>query len=1287
MDFIKNNNLLDQIFDLQYAITYVKFENLLKSHTPVKREQRDLEEILKDKKIVVCYRERDFIYHKEGEKQFVQILAEEFANYLGVKLEFVVIPSFNDYWKNSEGEIIKDSSYSPEMFSYFDLACDMFAPLDWRKRKVDLINIYQTDYAIIAKRGTRINSINDLNSLKGVTAKNTLYMELLADRGINNLMYSKINDMVPNVISGQADYTLIYNAFLYPKLQSKLSLGTTDISWAVRYNQPQLKKALEQFISQSTKNGLLKALSSISKGEINTNIEDYLKTYYLASQKGTLPHIVVDAKNGLPQEDVNCMYQDIRGFLWFGTQFGLVKYSGKKMRKYYLANGLISNIINDVIQAPNGNMLVATDKGLSIISGTNITNIPYSNSINQIYIGSKSRIWLICNNGIATLEKGEIHLQSHLKSDKFGTINSFQETPKSNAFILASSKGLFLINGLQIKTIIDNPVNCAFIDSEGSLWYNTLKGIFYCQKGVVNIGNAIQINKSTGILLSQIQNIKEGSHGVIWLQNTHHLYQVTSVNQKALAYATGKDLINNVILSSLQDREQNLWIGYSGGLQKIRNNKSLRNFFPKKLDYYISSIEMDNQNNIWITSNNGTFFYSNVNGELTKKTEIAGISFVRQIPEGSIVIINEKGLYFPDSNDSLKLYSEFDFTGLTGAYISTKGVLYLWTEKGGIYKFKDFKSKPVNIKTHLKASITNLIEFNGNIYVAINNQLFILEKNQLKMIYQHSATVSGIGHSYDKIYFASQGKIFSLDDATPVYSFIGDIEIKNIIPSQNRSYVWISTNKGVFYFNASSGQQFLNITSSDGLQGNEIVNNGISIDKSGILWILTYHGISNYNLCSLTKVKYAPKCYLSAILVNGEAIDSSTFEFAYNHNDFSFTFSGIFFSNEKSVKYHYYLRGSDKSSNFIRLTKENTIYYDNLEPGEYELVYRAKGEDDIWSESKSYKFIIDKALWDTWLFRIVVFLLVIGGITGIYNWRLRRIRIQKQHLENLVEKRTEDLVEANKMVTQKNKEITSSIHYAERIQQSLLPKQKLFNKRFSDHFIIFMPRDIVSGDFFWAYEKEDVIYVSVVDCTGHGVPGAFMSMLGMTFLKEIAVRHKQPKPGDMLNSLRNEVIAALQQKGRLGEAKDGMDMSLISINTKTMVLEYAGANNSIYMLRQNSDEIDVQPKERMRQRSDILFEIASDKMPIAIYDKMDNFLTVRVQLQKGDMVYLFSDGYPDQFGGPKNKKLMYPRLRKVIETHHQDSMETQKTALMKLLEEWKGTENQVDDITLIGLKV
>lgn len=1288
MAFIQSNGNLDRLFEIQYGSTYKKFEEKLESHTPVKIKQRDLDEILKDKKLIVSFRERDFVYKKDGSKQFVQILAEEFANYLGVELEYVVTSSFNDYWKDRDDTIIKDSSYTPEIFNNFDLACDIFAPLAWRVNKVSMVKVYQSNYDVLAKKSTPIHKVEDLKNFKGATAHNTLYEELLKKEGAKNFYMTKANNMVPAVIKGKADYTLIYNSFLYPTLETKISLGTEDISWAMRYNQPKLRKALEEFIAESSKNGLLNALGAIAKGEITTtNIEDYLKTYYSASQKGTLPHIVVDAENGLPQEDVNCMFQDDKGFLWFGTHFGLVNYNGKKMKKYHTGNGLISNSINDIVQDHEGRIVVATEGGISYIHHNQIVNINSKSPINHIYIDLNHNVWLISNSGVGVLKENTIEFIDALSSEVLGHINSIQEDTMYN-YIISTSKGIFVMQNEKPKKIWDGATNYAFIDSKEGLWFTNREGTYYSEKGIGGLTKAIKINKATGIPISTIQKIKEGFDGSIWLQNTHNLYQVTSINQSAIEYSTGKDLINNIILSFLQDREQNLWIGYSGGLQKIRNNKSLRNFLPKDLDYYISSIEIDPHNNIWITSNNGLFYYSNTPETLDKIKGIDGITFVKQSNDNQIIVINEEGIYTQGRDEEMVLKYEYNFSGLKGVFLTSDGTLLIWRNQGDLlFMDSTWMTGNFSIQNIPNLFVTNCKEFNQKIYISTLNEIFTLNHGKTKLIYEDKDVINGLGESNDQIYFTTLGKIINLLDTSQVFLVDENLVIKDIIPSRNRSFVWLSTNEGVYYFNTQTGEIHLNITTADGLPGNEIVDNGLFIDKSGILWILTYHGISTYNLRSLIKVKYAPKCYLSQIQVNGMVVDSTRTIFAYNENDFVFQLSGLFFSNEKSIEYEYYLRGEENSAAFKRHSAESILYYDNLAPGNYELVYRAKGEDDIWSESKTYKFSITKALWNTWIFRIAVALMILGLVVIIYRWRLSRIKKQKQHLENLVEERTQDLVEANKEVMAKNEEITSSIHYAERIQQSLLPKKKLFEKRFKDHFIIFMPRDIVSGDFFWAYERGSKVYISAVDCTGHGVPGAFMSMLGMSFLKEIVTRHKQAVPGKMLNDLRQQIITALQQEGTLGEAKDGMDMSLVSVDTKTLMLEYAGANNPIYIIREEDEPLEVFPAEKCRKRSEKIFEITPNKMPIAIFEIMKDFDNVKVQLKPGDRVYLFSDGYPDQFGGPKNKKLMYPRLRNKIEEINPLTMEQQKEALMTLFKEWKGSENQIDDVTMIGFKV
>ncbi|OFX47743.1 MAG: hypothetical protein A2046_11020 [Bacteroidetes bacterium GWA2_30_7] len=255
----------------------------------------------------------------------------------------------------------------------------------------------------------------------------------------------------------------------------------------------------------------------------------------------------------------------------------------------------------------------------------------------------------------------------------------------------------------------------------------------------------------------------------------------------------------------------------------------------------------------------------------------------------------------------------------------------------------------------------------------------------------------------------------------------------------------------------------------------------------------------------------------------------------------------------------------------------------------------------------------------------------------------------------------------------KNDQINDSINYATRIQTSILPDISTLKTLFSDNFVLFKPKDKVSGDFYWWANIESHTVVTVSDCTGHGVPGAFMSMLGVSFLREIVLREFITTPGVILRKLRKEIIQVLKQKGTFGEQKDGMDMALISINQETLEMEYAGANNPCWIIRSKTlPEVEV---------------LHPDKMPIGIYEDMKPFTTKTLQLFKNDQIYLTTDGYADQFGGKDNKKLKMANLKELLLQNTKESMTKQKELLESKFEKWKGKNDQIDDVLILGIKL
>jgi len=252
----------------------------------------------------------------------------------------------------------------------------------------------------------------------------------------------------------------------------------------------------------------------------------------------------------------------------------------------------------------------------------------------------------------------------------------------------------------------------------------------------------------------------------------------------------------------------------------------------------------------------------------------------------------------------------------------------------------------------------------------------------------------------------------------------------------------------------------------------------------------------------------------------------------------------------------------------------------------------------------------------------------------------------------------------------KNKLITYSIQYAKTIQTAVLKASQNGLILFPEHFCLSLPKDIVSGDFYWFYRIDNKLLVGVFDCTGHGIPGAFMSILGVTLLNETVIREKIDDPHLILNRLREKIIDALGQKGISPEVADGMDGSIISYDLQSKELVYSGAFNMMYLIRDNE-----------------IIEFKGDKMPISFYPKMTGFSSHEIKTKPNDIIYLFTDGYNDQFGGQEVKKFLSSQLKEVLMRNHEKPLKVQKQLLLDIYLNWRGREDQVDDITIVGLKL
>ena len=275
--------------------------------------------------------------------------------------------------------------------------------------------------------------------------------------------------------------------------------------------------------------------------------------------------------------------------------------------------------------------------------------------------------------------------------------------------------------------------------------------------------------------------------------------------------------------------------------------------------------------------------------------------------------------------------------------------------------------------------------------------------------------------------------------------------------------------------------------------------------------------------------------------------------------------------------------------------------------------------------------------------------------------------IEQKHIEVLAQK--VEIQNQKDALEHKNREITDSINYAKNIQVALLPSEEKFNSFFKDSFVLFKPKDIVSGDFYWLFESGDFVFYVTADCTGHGVPGGFMTMLGLSFLEDIIVQQNTHSPDEVLNRMRERIITALNQSGKSGQNKDGMDITICCLNQKSNLLSFASANNDLYFIRKGQLSI-----------------FKGDRQPCGQHIIQKPFTLQSIELAPGDAIYTFTDGYADQFGGPDGKKFRYKQFENILLEIAAKPASEQKQILNQKIEDWKGTTHeQVDDICVIGV--
>ncbi len=363
------------------------------------------------------------------------------------------------------------------------------------------------------------------------------------------------------------------------------------------------------------------------------------------------------------------------------------------------------------------------------------------------------------------------------------------------------------------------------------------------------------------------------------------------------------------------------------------------------------------------------------------------------------------------------------------------------------------------------------------------------------------------------------------------------------------------------------------------------------------------------------------------------------------------------------------LKDFEKAYNAFRLYKAVNDRINNEE--KIKRFTQLEMQHEFNKKQKEREFILKRQKMITWFSLAGLSLMILLAIVIFKSYRRKKQDNQLLEQKNKEIEKQRDIAAAQRdKITEQKQEITDSINYASKIQSAILPPDDFLNKVLPEHFIFFLPCDIVSGDFYWSYQKEGKVYLSAVDCTGHGVPGAFMSMLGVSFLNEIVNKKGIEHAADILDELKRYVMMYLHQEDKGSKSKDGMDMAIIILDIKKQVLEFAGAFNPLYYIRDGE-----------------ISQVKADRMPIGIYPVNEPFTNHVMEMKKGDCYYIFSDGYVDQFGAEDGSKLKARRFKNILLSNYLKPMAEQKKLLQNYFDNWKGEVEQVDDIIIIGIRV
>lgn len=1020
-------------------------------------------------------------------------------------------------------------------------------------------------------------------------------------------------------------------------------------------------------------------------------------------------------KQGLSEQKVYTLLQDSKDYIWLGTGNGLSRFDGKKFENFTSRDSLSSGGVKSIMEDSSGFLWFGhiNGGGVSRYNGQTFEQVRFDSlritgditSIVQI----KNKIWFTSTTDGALRVDFPTSDIKHLKARQFrGKEGLSDQVYGSNlnrdgSFICIADAGLRKLNITEGKfenyrmphmTTYFN-TTCLLEDRNGNMWFGTYNGGIYKYNMSESRMEMIDLPKA-GISSNWISCLTEDSKGRVWagtwgggiaVFDGSSIRKFNSENglKASKIYDIIEDVEGNILIAD-QDNGLTIFKGdsfetisekeilpdpnvnaiykdYSGAMWFGTNSGITRYYMhsERKPEFYGTKNKLENEDvrffkqdmngNLWIGTNGGGVILYNmqkssfeaqpyINSILYKDEQVKALETDKQnnlwigTAEGVAVgTIDEENFQRYTIMDSLTV------SAITALYCDPVGDMWIGTEsrgqKPGLIKY-DHANKDFKAITALPGIIpkTMVMDRKGVLWIGTGQGVIAFRNDSVLSVLTREKGL--LSNNVNLLVIGDDGSIY------------------------------IGTNIGLNRYFPESKRIF-SYTERNGYSGIESKPNSFYKSSAGDLWFGTANGATHFIPPDNEAWSREPLTHLLKMRVNYEPREmTSGMSLSYTENSVLFDYYSICLTNPDVVRYKVKLDGADVD--WQPVTDQTRAIYSALPPGKYTFNVLASNSQGVWnSKPVSFQFIIKPPFYQTWWFILIVTFILFVFIVTYIKIREQNLIKEKVILEEKVEERTAEVVQKSMEIEEKNRDITASIRYAERIQRAMLPKEDTFHETF----VLFMPKDIVSGDFYWMYDNGDWQFIAVVDCTGHGVPGAFMSIIGHNSLNKVVREYGLTRPSAIVDQLNIEVMKALLQRHEKA-ITDGMDLALIAFNKRNFTLEFAGAFNPLYLVRKGE-----------------VIVYRGDRNPIGMTttDEKKSFTNHTVDIRPGDILYMCTDGYADQFGSSEVKKYKSANVKKLLASIWDLPMAEQKCRLESEILSWKGDLEQVDDILFVGTKI